>query len=263
MELQQSLELRFDVDAVLRGQGADAARLRARRPALVRAAEAALQEGLPLLRPKVVYREFAVRGVKHERLLLGGGSYLESRLLVRQLASASRAVVILAAIGDALEKRVAETWEADMIHALALDGVGSAAVEALANAACLHFEQQAAERGWQASIPLSPGMADWPVETGQPQIFGLLGEETAGVRLTPGCVMIPRKSLTMLMGFGAALEAAGRTCDYCAMRATCRYTGLSMPAREEDRPDERQPGRGQQGAGQQPIPGVVEQHTSQ
>ena len=39
MELLQKLELIFDVDAVLRGQGADATILRARRPGLVKIAE--------------------------------------------------------------------------------------------------------------------------------------------------------------------------------------------------------------------------------
>ena len=49
MELQQNLDLIFDVDAVLRGQGADAAVLRARRPGLVKVAEKAMQESFSLL----------------------------------------------------------------------------------------------------------------------------------------------------------------------------------------------------------------------
>ena len=63
MELQQNLELIFDVDAVLRGQGADAAILRARRPALVKVAEKARQESLAFLSPKVIYQEYADRVV--------------------------------------------------------------------------------------------------------------------------------------------------------------------------------------------------------
>jgi hypothetical protein len=43
MELQQNLDLIFDVDAVLRGQGADAPLLHARRPALVKMVGQALQ----------------------------------------------------------------------------------------------------------------------------------------------------------------------------------------------------------------------------
>jgi len=110
-----------------------------------------------------------------------------------------------------------------MVYALALDGAGSASVEALANAACLYFENQAAKEGLQASIPFSPGMVDWTVADGQPQIFDLLGEAGTIVNLTSSYIMIPRKSLTMVMGFGASLKSSGKTCDFCIMRGTCRY----------------------------------------
>ena len=122
MELQQKLDLIFDVDAVLRGQGADAAILRARRPKLVEVAEKAMQESYSLLNPKVVYKEFMVEGVQHERLLLQGGRKIDSKLLALQLAAAERVIVILTTIGMELEERVSAIWDSDMVYALALDG---------------------------------------------------------------------------------------------------------------------------------------------
>ena len=223
MELQQKLDLVFDVDAVLRGQGADAAVLRERNPRLVKVAEQALQEGISLLHPKVVYQTLATEGIQHERLLLHGGQRIESKLLVQHLAGASQVIVMLATIGEELEERVSRIWDANMVYALALDGTGSAAVEALANAACQFFEVQAAEDGLETSIPFSPGMVDWPVPEGQSQIFQLLGEEGSLVNLTPSFMMIPRKSLTMVMGVGADMKSSARTCDFCTMRKTCRY----------------------------------------
>lgn len=223
MELQQSLDLIYDVDAVLRGQGADASVLRARRPALVEIAEAARQDSISLLQPRVVYRELAVEGVQHERLILQGNHKIESGLIARHLAAAQRVIVILATIGQALEEHVSKVWDADMVYALALDGAGSAAVEALANAACQYFEKKAAEGGMQVSIPLSPGMVDWPVSVGQPQLFELLGHAGEIVKLTQSFIMVPQKSLTMVLGIGADMKTSARTCDYCAMRETCRY----------------------------------------
>jgi hypothetical protein len=223
MELQENLDLIYDVDAVLRGQGANAAILRARRPGLVKVAEKAMQESFSLLLPKVIYQEYEVEGVLHERILLQGGQKIDSKLLAQHLGGASRLIVILATIGEKLEEQVSKIWEADMVYALALDGAGSASVEALANAACLYFEKQAEQEKLEASIPFSPGMVDWTVRDGQPQIFNLLGEEGSIVNLTPSCIMIPQKSLTMIMGIGANLKSAGRACDFCNMRETCRY----------------------------------------
>ncbi len=231
MELQQQLDLVFDVDAVLRGQGANASILRSRNPRLVRVAERALQECTPLLQPKVVYEVFPITGVKHERLMLQGNLHIQNRLIAQHMAAASKLIVILATIGDALETHVSRIWDDDMVYALAMDGAGSAAVEALANAACLYFEKQAAEDGQEASIPFSPGMVEWSVADGQPQIFNLLGEAGSMVTLTPSYVMVPRKSLTMVMGIGHNIKSSARTCDFCSMRSTCRYQeqNLSHP----------------------------------
>jgi hypothetical protein len=223
MELQQNLDLVFDVNAVLRGQGADPEILRARRPRLVEVAEKARLDSIALLNPRVFYREFGIEGIRHERLLLEGGRKIDSKLLVEQLAGASRLIVLLATIGEELENRVTQIWDADMVYALALDGAGSASVEALANAACLYFDQQAAEAGLQASVPFSPGMLDWSVSDGQPQIFELLGEEELLVHLTSSYIMIPQKSLTMVKGIGSNMDSSGRTCDFCTMRGTCKY----------------------------------------
>jgi hypothetical protein len=182
-----------------------------------------MQESFSLLAPKVVYQEFNVEGVQHERLLLQGGHRIDSKLLTQQLSAADRVIVILTTIGTELEERVSKIWDEDMVYALALDGAGSAEVEALANAACLYFEHRAADEEMQISMPFSPGMADWSVSDGQPQIFQLLGEASSIVQLTPSSIMILRKSLTVVMGIGDDLKSSGRTCDFCTMRETCRY----------------------------------------
>jgi len=219
----ENLDYDFDLDAVLRGQGADPAVLRARRPALVQLAEQAIQEGRPLIEPSVIYKEFTVEGVVHERLTFKEGGQLAGKLIVQHLAQARKVVVLLCSIGSSLEQYASEMWGSSATYSLALDGVGSAAVEALANAACRSLEISAQSHGWLTSIPLSPGMIDWPVLDGQPQIFRLLEGEKLSVELSSSYIMIPRKSLTMVVGSGPELTISGRTCDYCSLREVCRY----------------------------------------
>jgi hypothetical protein len=223
MPVLENLELQIDVDAVLRGQGADPAVLRARRPALVNLAEQAIQEGLPLVEPRVTYRKFLVQGMRHERLMFEGGGQLAGKLIADHLAAAREVYVLLCSIGSSLERYAEETWSESSVYSLALEGTGSAAVEALANAACCHLEELAAEQGWKSSIPLSPGMLDWSVEQGQPQIFSLLEGEPVEVKLTPSFIMVPRKSLTMVVGMGPEMATGGSTCDYCNLKLVCRY----------------------------------------
>ncbi len=223
MPVLRDWSLTLDVDQVLRGQGAEPAAVRARNPRLVKAAAQALEDGLPLLSPAVAYQRAAVRRLRHERLELEGEGSLTGPLIAQHLAGAGEVVAMVCTIGAELDDLISETLPEDPVRGLALDGLGSAAVEALAALASNHFESEAAARGWRASLPISPGMVGWPVEQGQPQVFALVDAASIGVRLTSGGMMVPRKSISLVLGLGRNVEMQGRTCDYCSLRETCRY----------------------------------------
>ena len=223
MTVIETWDLRLDVDVVFRSQGADPAAIRKRSPSLVESAERALEEGCPLLQPRVQARRLLVEDLHHERLKLEGDGRLSGELLAEHMGGAQEAIIVLCTVGEALERRAAEVSKEDAVYGLSLDGVGSAGVEALANAACALFEEEATKENCQVTIPLSPGMVGWPVEHGQPQIFDLLDAGEIGVQLNESMMMLPRKSLTFVLGIGKELMAGGRTCDYCSLKETCRY----------------------------------------
>jgi hypothetical protein len=216
-------DLRIGVDDVLRGQGADPDAIRSRRPSLVKVAEQAIQEAEQLLEPKVLSSRLAVKRVRHEQLLLEDDTLLRSSLLSQHLHAAQFVEAVVCTIGPKVERLASQVIREDISLGLALDGLGSTAVEALANMACRHIELQAEQDHLQTSIPLSPGMQGWPVEVGQPVIFKILDPAQIGVSLTPDGLMLPQKTLSMLVGIGSELDSSGSTCQYCAMRETCRY----------------------------------------
>lgn len=223
MPVLTDLSFELTVDQVLLGQGADPAIIRARRPMLVEAAERALDDGAPLLRPVVAYERRDVKEILHERILLDGGAALTGPLVARQLLGARSVVAMVCTIGPALEQASLRCAMEDPVHSLALYGVGSAAAEALSTAACSHFGQQAAVSGLQTTIPLSPGLDGWPVERGQPEIFRLVDAAAAGVTLLPSLVMKPVKSVSLVIGIGEQFDADARVCDFCAKRTTCTF----------------------------------------
>jgi hypothetical protein len=225
MPVLDDWSLAIEVDAVLRGQGADPAAIRSRSPRLVETAQRALDEALSLLVPKVLFQCLPVEELRHELLRLAAGKRLQGSLLAQHLAGADEVVLVLCTIGGALEERASEVFKEDMVYSLALDGAGSAGVEALANAVWTSFEGQAMETGQQTSIPLSPGMVGWPVEQGQPQILSILDPSEIGVRLTSSMLMIPRKSLTFVFGIGEKMLESAQKCDYCSLKDICRYQG--------------------------------------
>lgn len=214
--------LSLTVDHVLRGQGMDPAVARARREKLVEAAEWALKESLPLFRPRVVVREYAVDGLRHKRLRLDGGS-LEGPLIVQHLAGAKRVAVMVCTLGPDLEAVTSELMRSDAVLGMAMEGAGTAAVEMLSVLACNRLEAGAKAEELHASIPLSPGMVGWPVDPGQRQVFALVDASEIGVRLTASLMMSPRLSVSQVVGFGEEKMLEGRACDYCSLKDTCRY----------------------------------------
>ena len=146
MALLSSLVLDLTTDDVLRGQGADPAVIRSRRPGLVALAERALEAGKGLLQPRVAFSRLQVTGLRHERLTLDGGA-LQGPLIAQRLGAAELVTVMVCTVGEMIDAEVARTMDDDPSYALAMDGVGSAAVEALAAVACRWFEGEAVLRG--------------------------------------------------------------------------------------------------------------------
>jgi cobalamin-dependent methionine synthase I len=144
-------------------------------------------------------------------------------LIAQHLSPARYVAVIVCTIGAAIDECISALMPSDPAQALALDGLGSAAVEALAAEVCARLEQDAARAGDCTSVPISPGMVGWPVDVGQPQIFSNLDAEAIGVTLTASAQMIPRKSTSLVLGFAPTPFEAGTPCDFCALRNTCRY----------------------------------------
>lgn len=223
MPVVRDWKLNVGIDQVLRGQGADPAVVKERNPRLAALAARALNEGLPLIDPLIAYRELTVESLNHQRLQFSEGGSLSGKSVARLLGPAKRVVVVLATIGGLLENYSAGALKADPPYGLALNGLGSAAIDALAVAACAYFGEQAAKDKMATTIPLSPGMDGWDMQLGQRQIFALIDPGEAGITLTESGMMWPQKSLTMVIGAGPEVENEGRVCDYCSMRYNCRY----------------------------------------
>ena len=229
MPILNHWEFSLTSDEVLRSQGADPQAIKLRRPSLVKITEAAIARGTSLLQPKVLYEEFPVKGLVHERLELAASSInsrkpaLSGQLVAQHLGRAQSVIVIVCTIGSLLDEMVSSLFKVDPSLAVALDGVGSAAVESLAIQACNYFEDRAKSVGLNTTMPLNPGMVGWPVDQGQPQIFTLLDSEVIQVTLNESCMMSPNKSLSMVLGVGVEVSAIGTACDYCSLKGVCKY----------------------------------------
>ena len=222
MERLAHFELAFTVDDILRGQGMDPETVRTRKPILAEAADRARTEGPGLVHPVALIREIIVREHRHKRILFENGATLTGPLVTRHLGGAERVAAVICTIGPELEQAATRLLNEDPTLAMALDGLGNAAVEILAQQVCEQVREQAQAEGLQASTPLSPGAPEWPAEIGQPQIFSLVETARAGIQITSSGMMIPKKSISFVVGIGAKMSQAD-LCEVCNLKETCHY----------------------------------------
>jgi cobalamin-dependent methionine synthase I len=216
-------EIHLNVDAVLRNQGGDPVQLRDLNPRLVSIAEQAISEGSNLIHPSVHQQRRKVRDFKHQKLQLDDGVSISGPLISRHMSAADEIVATLLTIGHELETHAAKVMKRFASLGIALDAVGSTAIEALSHTICYTVEKQAHKANQQTTIPLNPGMLGWPVDQGQAQLFALWGDEPLDIQLTDSFMMVPSKSLSMLIGVGSQVRQDGTPCDYCSEHMTCRY----------------------------------------
>jgi hypothetical protein len=229
MTILDHWEINLTDEDVLKAQGANPDTIIQRRPSLVENIREGMCIGSSLIDPKVLYEKYSVSRFVHQRLELktnnskNGKGYLSGELIAQHLAQSQEIIVMVCTIGDELDNMVSSLFKVNPVLAIALDGYGSAAVEKLSLLACNYCEKMAQKEGLFSTMPLNPGMIGWPLEVGQPEIFLLVDSEDINITLTESLMMMPNKSLSMVIGLGADKSVNTSSCDFCNLKGVCRY----------------------------------------
>lgn len=194
----------------------DSARARARHDAF------ALAEAESLARPVTAHRVWPVRGACGAQLDLG-----ERSLGIAGFAGYSGEIAFVAAgacsLGPRFEQRVASLFHAQRrLIALELDALGTEWLFALADLLVARIRRHARREGLRASAELNPGDEGLALDA-QRAVLALAGGESHGIKVTPGGMLAPVKSLTFVIALGRALpESSATRCDRCGARDRCR-----------------------------------------
>ncbi|MGH7312420.1 MAG: vitamin B12 dependent-methionine synthase activation domain-containing protein [Candidatus Rokuibacteriota bacterium] len=222
------LPLEIDPDEVLRFQGYKRG-IDVPGPDVLALFDEALALGRRLIAPRVAVRWAVVRHQRGDTLETDDVS-LTIPDIARNWGPVRHLAAAVVTIGEALERRVAQLWDArELPLAAMLDSVGSGAVESLAEYVNDLLCQEGIARGWNVSNRISPGYGAWDVAD-QPRLFRLCPGAPIGVHLNEACFMTPEKSISLLVGAGpqARVDHYFSQCARCWM-ADCAYR--RVPAR--------------------------------
>jgi hypothetical protein len=193
-------------------------------------------DDLHLLEPAIVYEFHIITTISYDGVVLENGIVLNGSLLNSILKSAKELAVVVCTIGSHLEERVTYfSAQKDPLRALLLDGIGSAAIDSLVQKACDVIRHEASSLGYQASSRISPGIPGFPISQ-QWKVFQLVPGEQIGVHLTSSLLMIPRKSVSTIIGIGPDMPTWTEVerCNRCKLNKNCLYRVYLVPQGESN-----------------------------
>ncbi|MDR3543811.1 MAG: Vitamin B12 dependent methionine synthase activation subunit [Desulfosporosinus sp.] len=218
------------LEEVFRAEGADYSK-RPPRPSVVEIHNQVLRQDAKHVRPVLIWREFAISGAEEQELFLEKGPKLKSSLLVKVAGRAEKLVLLAMTIGSALDNAVADYNQAGKIlESFALDAAGSIFLAKSIMLVIAELEDKYKVAGMSTTFLLGPGHSYWSGLDDVRTIIETLKAEQIGITLTDSNLMIPRKSVAMVMGVGHNLpDFKGKThCDFCSLQKTCNMNKFAQ-----------------------------------
>jgi hypothetical protein len=220
MPIIQDIDIKMDYEDMLRRQGmSKSSNVRPQLTSEIK--ELCKLESF--LKPSIAFESFTVKQVSINQLSLDNGEVFVNSKIVSTLAAANRIVAVICTIGPMLEAQVAKFLaQEEQLKAFLLDGIGSAAIDSLGTEACNRI--QALNESFEVSSPLSPGMENISIQE-QSRIFRMADAERIGVSINSAGMLIPRKSISMILGVGKKMPTWHRAevCNRCNIRDTCQH----------------------------------------
>lgn len=174
-----------------------------------------------------VMRVVSIEFLKDEISMVNTDTGMGTRLalkgadIARYLSGCCQATLFAATLGVAADNLVRVQEKTDLTRSLILDACATQLIEEACEEIEAKVRTEAAAEGLTASRRFSPGYGDFPLEI-QPDLLAVLGaEKQIGLTCTESLILLPRKSVTAVIGLGKDVNSAESGCVGCAMRDSC------------------------------------------
>jgi len=225
MPVLTNLRLPLTVEEIASSWGSRRARLASPRMMAMLAELLAQIEAEGWIQPRITFQVWPIASNGPGWLEVRGGSRLYSPTLGHHLSGAVYLAAGVCTIGDAVEKRVSQGFAAsDRLRAVMLDEIGTLALFRLGDQLEETLETEARRRGLQAGGMLSPGEDGFEISQ-QAAVVALAHGAEIGVLQTTSGMLVPRKSLAAVVGWGDHMPhwSRGERCARCGARARCPH----------------------------------------
>lgn len=174
--------------------------------------------------PRVILKRFTI---EENGALLGTSFVPEGEEIRKILAPCHEAVLLAGTLGAQSERLLLRIQAQDTAKAVLLDAVLSAGIEAVMDAQEAALRQQLDRQGLYLTDRFSPGYGDMPLAQTRAICEVLAAQRTIGLTVSAAGIMIPRKSVTAVMGISRTpVKRRPSGCEGCKAKDTCALRRL-------------------------------------
>ncbi len=151
----------------------------------------------------------------------------------RMLEPCEEVVLFGTTLGPGVERLMMRYEVTNAADSVIMDACASTAIENICNNFESDMRRAVEAEGRYLTDRFSPGYGDLPIAE-QPKFFALLDmTRRIGVSLTPTTIMVPRKSVTAIMGIARTPQPhRPPDCEHCLMFRTCPFRKAGRRCRE-------------------------------
>lgn len=189
---------------------------------ILRLADECEERLLAEIQPKYVYRIFDIYTDSGGLCVSGTELVFKGKSIAEHLKDCGRCILMCATLSAGADKVIRSYEAAEMEKAVIADCMASAAVEQICDTA--EREIEAAFGNYNYTWRFSPGYGDFPLDIQKKFLDVLEAQKRIGVTVTESLLLIPRKSVTAVIGISENEIPKGKSgCGSCNMRENCSY----------------------------------------
>ena len=156
--------------------------------------------------------------------------HIEGTKIGKHLAGCDKVILLAVTVGEAIEDMVTKRFaDGEYASSVLLDAAATTAVEQLADGMEKAIKPKMAAQGYGMRWRFSPGYGDWPLEQ-QPELIRVTKCESIGITLSESKMLVPRKSVTAIIGLYKEVKGSGEAAHSPNGCAACDK--LDCPSRK-------------------------------
>lgn len=178
---------------------------------------------LKTAKPRYYYVRFNIKMAEKGVALLGTDIVFRGRDIAAHLKGAEAIALMAVTIGHECERKLMQLEASSMTDAICFNSAAIALTEAAADRCQSELAALYRRDGYYINARYSPGYGDFPLSQ-QSEVLRLLNAgPRLGITLTEGDLMLPRKSVTAVLGLFKDEQERRTSCESCVMRETCDF----------------------------------------